>query len=325
MFRIIRLLASILVPVLCAVLCACATAPRHLPETPPLTYAVAPDESRRTRFAPVFVVAHPEFPYNRIGTPSACRTGDAEQVRVDPAAATLYTRVDPVRTRRGTYTNLVYRVHFERVPPGHLVQGRNVGLLVIVTLDAADTPLLYTTVHTCGCYLAFIPTTALPATAYPPGWQVPSQEVYGERLPGRLDATGLAAGDTRVVIVLRNGTHRVKEVKTSPAGHLETVRHVTMQHRPMADLGALPLDGGGTTSFFETKGARRGYVKGSQKPLERLLMSWWAMDWRIGEDKILGRDKTEGIQFYTSLKPWARNRSDLRDFTGFLAYWEWGL
>lgn len=41
----------------------------------------------------------------------------------------------------------------------------------------------------------------------------------------------------------------------------------------MADLQALPLDGT-STSFFEEQGSRRGYVKHSQKHLERLLMGW---------------------------------------------------
>lgn len=29
--------------------------------------------------------------------------------------------------------------------------------------------------------------------------------------------------------------------------------------------------------------------------------------------------------FYTSLKPWARTASDMRDFPGFLAYYGWKL
>lgn len=54
-------------------------------------------------------------------------------------------------------------------------------------------------------------------------------------------------------------------------------------------------------------------------------MSWWALDWRVGEDKKFGRHTSDGPVFYTSLRPWDRKRSDMRDFAGFLAYWGWRL
>jgi hypothetical protein len=94
---------------------------------------------------------------------------------------------------------------------------------------------------------------------------------------------------------------------------------------PLEALEQLDLGNGATTSFYETAGDRRGYVKESYKPRERLFMSWWALDWRVGEDKKLGRDKDDGIEFYTSLKPWARSASDMRDFAAFLKYWGWRL
>ena len=52
-------------------------------------------------------------------------------------------------------------------------------------------------------------------------------------------------------------------------------------------------------------------------------MSWWAFDWRIGEDKKFGKDENDGILFYTSLKPWSRKKSDMRNFISFLKYWGW--
>ena len=95
---------------------------------------------------------------------------------------------------------------------------------------------------------------------------------------------------------------------------------------PLTSLEKLPLNGSKqNTSFYETSGQRIGYVKGSYKLLERLLISWWAFDWKIGEDKKLNADKNEPPIFFTSLKPWARNISDLRDFPEFLTYWGWQL
>ena len=49
-----------------------------------------------------------------------------------------------------------------------------------------------------------------------------------------------------------------------------------MPLKPLKMLEGLALPDGGSTSFYETEGSRKDYVKNSQKPWERLLMSWWA-------------------------------------------------
>jgi len=98
-----------------------------------------------------------------------------------------------------------------------------------------------------------------------------------------------------------------------------------MPLHPLEELKHLPLESGGTTSFYETKGCRAGHVKGSFKSRERLFMSWWTLAWTIGQDKYLGTDKNDGPVFYTSLLPWARKASDMRDFASFLRYWGWNL
>ena len=94
--------------------------------------------------------------------------------------------------------------------------------------------------------------------------------------------------------------------------------------RPMEDLQSIPL-GDSTISFFEKDGSRTGYVKGSYKPFERLLMSWWSFDLRVGEDKAYWPKEKTGAIFYTSLKYWAREDSDMRNFPRFLKYWGWNL
>jgi hypothetical protein len=91
---------------------------------------------------------------------------------------------------------------------------------------------------------------------------------------------------------------------------------------PVTALAALPL-GDRKVSFFEQEGWRRGYVKGNSKPLELLLMSWWALDPKVGRDKALGPPEETGIKLYTSLKFWARNDSDIWNFPDFLNYWGW--
>lgn len=315
-----------------ALLCgACAVGPPPAPEPAGLPAAYVPEgEGPAARFAPVLVPHRTDLPYNRVGTPVA-RTDAKGRIRVaiDPDRPAVYFQAVPFTTPRGAYTNLVYRVHFTRVPyrmrPSHVSAGTNVGLLVIVTVDADDNPLLVTTVHTCGCYLAFFPTPFLPPEAYPEGWPAKRQKVLGERLPARL-ALPAGVGTPRLVLQLREGTHRVMDAALlHPDAVAAAYAAVPAPLVPMADLDRLPLPDGGTTSLFVTQGDHRGFVRGSHKPFERLLVSWWALDWRVGVDKRYGPREDMDTVFYTSLKPWAHDESDLWRFADFLAYWGWKL
>ena len=64
-------------------------------------------------------------------------------------------------------------------------KGKNVGVFVVVTLDELARPVLVTTVHTCGCYGAIVPTDYLRPDALPEHWTGQPLDVYGERLrPG---------------------------------------------------------------------------------------------------------------------------------------------
>ena len=52
-------------------------------------------------------------------------------------------------------------------------------------------------------------------------------------------------------------------------------------------------------------------------------MSWWALDWRIGEDKMYGPPEKSNSVFYTSIKFWDRQESNMWNFAEFLDYWGW--
>ena len=309
---------------------SCTTLPKHPPEENRVAFTVKEDDTLQSQHAPVFVIENPGASHNLIGTPSAeITTGDKEIIYTDPSMATVYTEERPFSTPKGNYTNLIYRVHFESIPGGflpyYLGKGKNVGLIVVVTLNEAHEPVLYTTVHTCGCYLAFVPTSHLPGDSFPDGWKRTRQTVHAENLPGHLAHKEASPQREKTMILLRNDTHRVKDIWRVPASSLLDYRSVHAQRHPLSALESLPLKQGATTSFYETSGPRTGYVKESYKSRERLFMSWWAFDWRIGEDKVFGRNKEDGIQFYTSLKPWARDASDMRDFPTFLHHWGWML
>ena len=322
LFFIIPLLSSLF-------LSSCASLPKHPPVRELKTYKTSDDKSLLSRYSPLFIIEKYEDEFNLIGTAVAQMTKDTkEEIFVDHGRPTIYTERRNFQTSKGSYTNLIYRIHFEKVPfgliPFHIGQGKNVGLFVIVTLNSKNEPLLYTTVHTCGCYIAFIPTSYMPYDALPKGWEKERQSVFGESLPGLLNYNGLSLNDAKLMILIRGASHRVKDIWLAHNDSLKKYNTVIADTQAMISLERLPLKDG-TSSFYETSGSRKGYVKGSQKTWERLLMSWWAFDWRVGEDKKLGETKHDGPLFYTSLKPWAREKSDLRDFANFLTYWGWNF
>ena len=310
-------------------LSACASTPHVSTDHPVMAYVAKDDGSLLARHAPIIVPQNQYKTYNQIGQPSARYDADGqeEQIYVDPAAPIFYTQQQTFKTSKGQYTNLIYRVHFTEVPfqlfPFNITAGKNGGLLVVITLNQAGQPLLVTTVHTCGCYVAIIPTGFLPAQYYPETWDTTNpQNIYGEQLPSRLDYLNSPAPNYRPVIFLRDGTHRVMDVKI---GSADTYNPIITPIEPAETLKHLPLSAHETTSFYATEGARKGYVKESFKPFELALMSWWVLDPFVGVDKEFSADPNTGPVFYTSLAPWNRKASDMRNFASFLAFWGWRL
>lgn len=288
--------------------------------------SVVQDGTLLSRYAPAFVIEDSAKDFNKIGT-AAVRKDKAGQpeVYVDRDHPSIYAMEQKFADKNSSFTNLIYRIHFESTPLPHLTAGKNVGLIIIVTLDQDDSPLLVTTVHTCGCYLSITPTSLLPPRVYPENWPADGQDIYGEYLPSLFRVEPEFSSKQRFVARIRSETHRVMDLDVWPTNPpLSSMNAVTATLEPMSALTKLPF-GDTEISFFETRGARKGYVRNSYKPLEKLLMSWWSMDWRVGEDKALGPKEQTGTTFYTSLKFWAREKSDLWNFSKFLSYWGWKL
>ena len=131
--------------------------------------------------------------------------------------------------------------------------------------------------------------------------------------------------EERIVITLSSGSHRIKNIEI--AGYYTLTNYqdqYPMAVAPVDSLWHLPTPSG-EVSFFETGPPRRGYVKNNAKHLERILMSWWTLDWYVGRDKALGLDGETSTILYTSLKFWHRKNSDLQNFVSFLHYWGWRL
>jgi hypothetical protein len=281
------------------------------------------------RWAPAFVAYGHSDPFNRIGQPTVRLANDGDkEIYVDPQTPVIYYMERPFSTEKASYTNLIYRVHFPEVPfsliPFNLTAGKNVGLLVVVTLDRRGRPVLVTSVGTCGCYKAIVPTEYLARDAFPADWVAEPLDIYGEHLPPILKFTGIA--DPRILVFLRPGVHRVMDLAVRDASDLaaDRFRVVAMRVEAMDRLERLPADGG-TTSFYHDAGVLKGHVKGSVKPWETLFMSLISLDLFVGTDKAYADTSRTGNPFYTSLKPWRRQDSNMWDFVRFLRYWGWRL
>lgn len=298
----------------------CASAPM-VPAVADQIYSHSGSDSLLARYAPIIAPQQTALAYNRIGR-AAARLDESgkEEIYINSDQPVFYTQEQDFTTARGQrYHNLIYRFHFTEVPQPHLTAGKNGGLFVIITLNEQQQPLLITTVHSCGCYLAMVPTRYLDAAAYPPGWDIKRQSIYGESLPGRLDYPQSFSPDLRPLITLRSGTHRVMHIAIVNRDQYQN-KGGEVQLLPMAAFDQLPL-GAQQTSFFDAS----GYVKGAFKPWELLLMSWWSLDLNVGRDKRLADPAETGVVFYTSLKPWARDASNMWFFADFLDYWGWRL
>ena len=309
----------------------CAYPPKVVHEEPHTVYVPRGEEASPVgRFAPVFLTYNWRKAYNRIGRPLARYDEEGrEQVYIDYHEPVIYHTTRTFTTGNGIYTNLIYRVHFPKVPfsliPFHLTAGKNVGILVVITLGEARNPLLITTVGTCGCYAVIVPTCYLPADAYPEGWKNEPLKKYGETLPPLLDYGHLDM--PRLLVHLRSGVHRIMDLEVVEGESVgDPSRFVTIEAPlvPVEDLEKIPMNGK-TTSLYYTAGPARGHVKDSLKPFETLFLGLISLDFFVGTDKVYGNREVTGNPFYTSLKPWKRKASDMGDFAGFLRYWGWRL
>lgn len=286
----------------------------------------APEATLVTAMAPAFVLQGMQARDNRIGRVEASKKKGRETVSINTDLPVIYAGIRPFSTANGTYTNLIYRIHFPATPfgliPFYLGAGKNVGLLVILTLDTQHRLLLVTTANTCGCYAVSIPTHALPAASYPDHWPAERLSLFGEQLPARLPAL---QHNATLQVLVRADVHRVRDLRILPseASGLGPVRQAEVTG--LDTLKTLPVGDGTFTSFYYGHPPLTGHVKGAIKPWETLFLSLVSLDLFVGMDKEYGDTKVSGNPFYTSLKPWNRSASDLNDFAAYLRFNGWKL
>lgn len=125
---------------------------------------------------------------------------------VQTSLPTVYRRLAFTRYHGAVLPQLVYSVWFSERPPAKpfdLLSGRLDGLLFRITLDKAGRPLLYDSIHPCGCYHLFFPTDRL--RPLPP----PSAGEEWAFIPK--PAPALQAGQ-RLVLSIASGSHYLVDI-----------------------------------------------------------------------------------------------------------------
>ncbi len=235
-----------------AVLAASADNPLGIPEPDPEALA------RLVRaHAPVFEVDVADRS-DRIGNPTWPPHGP---VGIDAVTPRVFWRTAHTRFGDRVLLQLVYTAWFPERPAreaGDILAGRLDGLVWRVTLAPDGEPLVFDTIHPCGCYHFFIPTArALPRPA-------PDSDEEWRFMPQRLPRQG--PGE-RVVLRVASATHYLQRVRYEPRAAADGPAYALV---PADTLRSLPRADGGRRSMFGPDGLVAGSERG-----ERFL--FWPM------------------------------------------------
>jgi 8-oxo-dGTP pyrophosphatase MutT (NUDIX family) len=196
--------------------------------------------------------------YDRFGALRWRRASGAPEV--DGADPAMYMQAAYTRYGERLLLQFVYTVWFPERPSSgsfDLLSGRLDGLVWRVTLAPDGEPLLYDSIHPCGCYHMFFPTPrARPRAA-------PSELEEWAFVPQSLPR---AHEGERAVITVASGTHYIERVALVKGGE-SLVRYGL---RPYDELRSLPRAGGASASAFGPD----GLIAGTER-LERFF--FWPM------------------------------------------------
>jgi hypothetical protein len=196
--------------------------------------------------------------------PGALRwSGDADRpsIGVDTRQPLAYLRAVHTHFAGQIRLQLVYTFWFPARPPTQpfdLLAGRIDGLVWRVTLDEAGAPLVYDSIHPCGCYHLFFPTATVAAK--------PAPDTLDEGLFAPQTAPDLAPGQ-RITLHIGAGSHDLRRVTAGPAGGRSATAYRLQDEQA---LRRLPWPAGGTRSAYGPD----GLVPGTERA-ERWL--FWPM------------------------------------------------
>jgi hypothetical protein len=207
-------------------------------------------------YAPVWEVRK-GGPADRIGRPYWNSKGEIDIDATDPAT---YTLISFTRFKGLILTQLNYIAWFPERPKAHpfdLFGGLLDGIVYRVTLGENGAPLLYETVHSCGCYYKAYPTGRLTVVQNPP---------YAEP-PLVLTAPEIDHSRSSMAIAMESGTHYVNHLYPVPRLKAEADTTEVYSLSSSGDLRSLESAKGGRRSMFQQNGITRGTER-----LERLIL-----------------------------------------------------
>ena len=188
---------------------------------------------------------------------------------LNTARATVYRHVAFTRYHGQTLRQLVYTFWFGARPatgPGDLLAGHLDGLIWRVTLDSTGSPLIYDTIHPCGCYHYFFPTkraTPIPAPDDEPEWAFVPQYLAGVSPQERVVLRVAASTQYLERVLVEPEAQAIRDAVAVPSLPQDALRRLAVTHASGATLG--------THSAY---GATTGLVPGTERA-ERWL--FWPM------------------------------------------------
>jgi hypothetical protein len=217
-------------------------------------YSSADLKSLFGRHAPVWEV-QTEAEYDQIGAPFWAPSG---AIDVDTRQARTYTLLSFTRFGQEVLTQLNYIIWFPARPKEHALDiygGALDGVNYRVTLDPNGEPLLYETIHNCGCYYNAHPTRKL---------AVRDKIDYAEP-PLILKAPESVPSAGRLTVAMESRTHYVRHLYPADIRpHSETVVYSLADYDK---LRSLPDAKGGRRSMFSPD----SLAPGSER-LERFIL-----------------------------------------------------
>ncbi|MGE5339775.1 MAG: hypothetical protein ACM3PU_18270 [Gemmatimonadota bacterium] len=199
---------------------------------------------------------------DRLGSLVWRDTRGAMRVGVDTRAPVAYARVVFARLADRIVPQLVYTFWFPARPPAgsfDLLAGALDGIVWRVTLDDEFRPLVYDSIHPCGCYHLFFPTERVRARPQPASVD---ESMFAPQ-------TIVAPRDgEHVVLHVASRTHYLSGIDVEPDRVAAAATRYPI--RDENELRRLPLPAGGTRSVYGPD----GLIAGSERP-ERFL--FWPM------------------------------------------------
>jgi hypothetical protein len=218
------------------------------------SYSPAAREALFRMYAPAWEVQI-EADYDRIGKPVWTST---DMLDIDTRHPLTYTLLSFTRFGKDVLTQLNYVIWFPSRPKANALDiygGDLDGVNYRVTLDTNGEPLLYETIHNCGCYYGAYPTRRLKAR----------ESIDYAEPPLIFKAPELTPSKELVTVAMESRTHYVQHLY--PLARQSDSETVPYSLADYGELRSLPQPKGGCRSMFGSD----GLAPGSER-LERFIL-----------------------------------------------------